>query len=97
MQECLLAIHNQRHTYETDQPLTPWVHAIAKYKLIDLIRRRASVDRLTEPLDDEHDVFSSADAEASEARRDIGKLLDQLPDRQRLPILCVKLRRVFRR
>jgi RNA polymerase sigma-70 factor (ECF subfamily) len=68
------------------------VHAIAKYKLIDLIRRRASVDRLTEPLDDEHDVFSSADAEASEARRDIGKLLDQLPDRQRLPIVCVKLR-----
>src|SRR5690242_15087291 len=38
VQECLLAIHNQRHTYETDQPLTAWVHAIAKYKLIDLIR-----------------------------------------------------------
>jgi len=92
VQECLLAIHNQRHTYETEQPLTPWVHAIAKYKLIDLIRRRASVDRLTEPLDDEHDVFSSADAEASEARRDIAKLLDQLPERQRLPIVCVKLR-----
>jgi len=91
VQECLLAIHNQRHTYETDQPLTAWVHAIAKYKLIDLLRRRASVDRLTEPLDDEHDVFSSADAEASEARRDIGKLLEQLPDRQRLPIVFMKL------
>ena len=91
VQECLLAIHNQRHTYDTDQPLTAWVHAIAKYKLVDLVRRRASVDRLTEPLDDEHDVFSSADAEASEARRDVGKLLDQLPDRQRLPIVCVKL------
>ena len=91
VQECLLAIHNQRHTYHVDQPLTPWVHAIAKYKLVDLLRRRASLDRLTEPLDDEHDVFSSADAEASEARRDLGKLLDQLPDRQRLPIVCVKL------
>jgi len=91
VQESLLAIHNQRHTYESDQPLTAWVHAIAKYKLVDLIRRRASVERLTEPLD-EHDVFSSADAEASEARRDIGKLLEQLPDRQRLPIVCVKLR-----
>ena len=91
VQECLLAIHNQRHTYDPDQPLTAWVHAIATYKLVDLMRRRASVDRLTEPLDDDHDVFSSADADASEARRDLGKLLDQLPDRQRLPIVCVKL------
>ena len=92
VQECLLATHNQRHTYDPEQPLTAWVHAIAKYKLVDLIRRRASVDRLTEPLDDEHDVFSSADADAAEARRDVRKLIDQLPDRQRLPIVCVKLR-----
>jgi RNA polymerase sigma-70 factor (ECF subfamily) len=92
VQECLLAIHNQRHTYDVDEPLTAWVHAIAKYKLIDLLRRRASRDQHTEPLDDEHDVFSSADADASEARRDLGKLLEQLPDRQRLPIVCVKLR-----
>ena len=91
VQECLLAIHNQRHTYDADQPLTAWVHAIARYKLVDLMRRRASVDRITEPLDDEHDVFSSAEADASEARRDIGKLLAQLPDRQRLPIVYVKL------
>src|SRR6478752_10173919 len=42
VQECLLAIHNQRHTYDPDQPLTAWVHAIATYKLVDLMRRRAS-------------------------------------------------------
>jgi len=91
VQECLLAIHNQRHTYDADHALTAWVHAIARYKLIDLMRRRASLDRVTEPLDDEHDVFSSADANAAEARRDIGKLLERLPERQRLPIVCVKL------
>ena len=91
VQESLLAVHNKRHTYHVDQPLTAWVHAIAKYKLIDLIRRRASSDRLTEPLDDENEVFSTANADAEEARRDIGKLLDQLPDRQRLPILHMKL------
>jgi len=49
------------------------------------------VDRLTEPLDAEHDLFLSADAEASQARRDVGKLLAQLPEGQRLPILFVKL------
>jgi DNA-directed RNA polymerase specialized sigma24 family protein len=29
VQELLLAIHNQRHTYDARQPLTTWVHAIA--------------------------------------------------------------------
>ena len=78
VQESILAVHNQRHTYDPGQPLTAWVHAIAKYKLVDLLRRRASRDLLTDPLDDELDVLSSADADAAEARRDLGKLLDQL-------------------
>ncbi len=91
VQEALLAIHNQRHTYAADQPLTAWIHAIAKYKLIDLLRRRASRDRLTDPIDDVMDILAYSDSEASEARRDVGKLLDQLPDRQRLPIVHTKL------
>ncbi len=35
LQETLLAVHNARHTYRTEQPLTAWVHAIARYKLMD--------------------------------------------------------------
>lgn len=91
VQESLLAVHNQRHTYDVDQPLTSWIHAIAKYKLVDLLRRRAHRDALTESLDDVSDLFFSADDDAAEARRDLGKLLDQLPDRQRLPIIHTKL------
>ncbi len=91
VQESLLAVHNQRHTYDVGQPLTAWVHAIAKYKLVDLMRRRASRDMLNEPLDDANDLFSSADADAAEARRDVVKLLEQLPDRHRLPIVHMKL------
>jgi RNA polymerase sigma-70 factor (ECF subfamily) len=91
VQESLLAIHNQRHTYDAGQPLTAWVHAIAKYKLIDLLRRRARRDLLTDPLDDEFDLASSVATEAAEAHRDLHKLLEQLPDRQRLPIIHMKL------
>jgi RNA polymerase sigma-70 factor (ECF subfamily) len=91
VQESLLAVHNQRHTYDAGQPLTAWVHAIAKYKLVDLLRRRERRDLLTDPLDDELDVLSSEDADAAEAHRDLGKLLEQLPDRQRLPIVHMKL------
>jgi RNA polymerase sigma-70 factor (ECF subfamily) len=91
VQETLLAVHNQRHTYDAAQPLTAWVHAIARYKLVDLFRRRSRRELVTEPLDDEHDVLSSADADAAEARRDLAQLLDALPERQRMPIVYVKV------
>ena len=91
VQESLLAIHNQRHTYDAGQPLTAWIHAIAKYKLIDLLRRRAKRDLLTNPLDDASAVSSASDTDAADARRDLRKLLAQLPERQRLPIVHMKL------
>ena len=71
--------------------MSAWVQAIAKYKLIDFLRRHAARDQLNEPLDDELDVLSSAETEAAEARRDLKVLLDDLPDRQRLPIMHTKL------
>jgi len=91
VQETLLALHNQRQTYKADLPLTAWVYAIARYKLVNLLRRRARRELLTDSLDDERDFLSSTDSEAAEARRDLGKLLDRLPDRQRLPIVHMKL------
>lgn len=91
LQELLLAIHNQRHTYDPNQPLMPWVRAIARYKLVDLHRRRSRNEALQDPLDDYQDLFASTNREESEARFDIEKLLALLPDRQRFPILCVKI------
>jgi RNA polymerase sigma-70 factor (ECF subfamily) len=91
VQECLLAVHNQRHTYDAGQPLTPWVQALARYKLIDMMRRRARTDMHNDPFDEEDGFFAAADGEASDARRDLARLLEQLPDRQRLPIVHTKL------
>ena len=91
VQECLLAMHNQRHTYQSDQPLTAWVHAIARYKMIDLLRAKGSREVLHDAIDDETELFVESTAEASDARRDIGKMLATLPDRQRLPIQHVKI------
>jgi len=91
VQELLLAIHNQRHTYDPQLPLTAWVHAIARYKLIDLLRRRARSEALNDSLDGGEELFVASECEAAEARYDIAKLLRQLPDRQRLPIQYVKI------
>lgn len=91
VQETLLAVHNQRHTYQPGQPLTAWVHAIARYKLVDLLRARSVREALHDPLDDGELLLAGSDTEAHEARRDLAVLLDALPDRQRIPIVEVKL------
>lgn len=91
VQETLLAIHNQRHTYRSGEPLTAWVHAIARYKVADLMRRRAVHEALNDPIDDELGIFALSDTDALEAKRDLDKLIGLLPERQRLPIEYVKL------
>ena len=91
VQECLLAVHVQRHTYDPAQPLTPWVYAVARYKFVDCLRRRGRSPELAEPLDEESELFAFEDREAADACRDLGVLLETLPDRQRLPIVYVKL------
>jgi RNA polymerase sigma factor (sigma-70 family) len=91
VQECLLAIHNQRLHYDTAAPLTSWMYAIAKYKLIDWLRRHARRDALNEPFDDEHELFSCADADAADASRDLETLLALLPEQQRAAIAHTKL------
>lgn len=91
VQETLLAIHNQRHTYRSDQPVTAWIHAIARYKFVDLLRARSTRENLNDPLDDEMLLFAESDIDAIEAKQDVHKLLVDLPDRQRLPIVHVKL------
>ena len=92
VQELLLAIHNQRHTYDARLPLTVWVHAIARYKVIDWLRRRSRHDLRNDSLDECEELCAAPDeSEATDAGHDIAKLLQQLPDRQRLPIQYVKI------
>lgn len=91
LQEVLLAVHNARHTYRVDQPLTAWVFAIARYKLMDFFRARSRSDVFNDALDDTAELFAEPELEPAQASRDLSKLLDELPDRQRLPIMHVKL------
>jgi RNA polymerase sigma-70 factor (ECF subfamily) len=91
VQESLLAIHNQRHSYDAAQPLTAWVYALARYKMVDLLRRRSRKESLNDSLDEEGEFFAACDSEAIEARRDLARLLADLPDGQRLPIIHMKL------
>lgn len=91
VQETLIAVHNQRHTYQASEPFTPWAHTIARYKLIDYLRREGR--RPHEALTDETaaELIDESSGEAATAQRDLDKLLANLPPRFRLPIEQVKL------
>ena len=95
VQETLLAVHNARLTYRRDQPVTAWIYAIARYKLMDFLRARmrheALNDSLNDSVDHAADLFQQSDEDASDARRDVAVLLAGLPERQRRPIEMVKL------
>ena len=80
VQEAVIAIHTGRHTYDPAEPFTPWVQAIARYKLIDHLRRtRASLADL--PIDDAADLMAQDDHVGVESAYDLQRLLAQLPDK----------------
>jgi len=90
VQETLLAVHVRRHTYDPEQAFTPWVYAIARYKLIDYLRRtRASVVNV--PIDDVHEIAAHDGGAASESSLDLDQLLGQLQPKFRNAIRYVKL------
>jgi RNA polymerase sigma-70 factor (ECF subfamily) len=90
VQETLVAVHVQRGTFDPALPVSAWVFAIARHKLVDLWRRRGRRDALHEPLDDlpedAHPVV-----EEGLARRDLMGLLDALPAAQRRAIALTKI------
>lgn len=91
VQDSLIAIHTRRETWDRAQALTPWVYAIARYKLIDHYRR--SGRRGTVPLDDLSEEPRAEDASAAaDARRDVDRALAGLPDRTRRLLEDLKLR-----
>lgn len=90
VQETLIAIHTKRHTYDPSYPVTAWIYAIARYRLIDLYRRRKRRG-VQVPIDDVDGLFAAADDAAADAKRDVAHLLTHLPEKQRAAIKLVKL------
>lgn len=76
VQETLLALHLKRHTWEESKPLLPWVHAIARNKVIDNLRRRGRqvhlpIDCISESLGH---ALPPTEANGVDAERMIAKL-----------------------
>lgn len=90
VQETLLAVHLHRGTFDASMPVTAWLHAIARHKLVDFWRRSGRAGAVVESLDDldesDHPVAPSATP-----ARDLAVLLEHLPPAMRRSIVDTKV------
>lgn len=91
VQETLLALHVQRGTYDDALPVSGWIFAIARHKLVDLWRRRGRRDNLNDSLDDLTEDQHPLAQEELPSKRDLAVLLGQLPESQKQAILLTKI------
>ncbi len=90
LQETLIAIHTRLHTYDPSYPVTAWVNAIARYKVVDYYRAVGD-NRRRIPIEDVEALLADPVSERSDAARDVSRLLSSLPPHLRKPIEDVKL------
>lgn len=91
VQETLMALHLQRGTCDPALPVSAWVFAIARHKLVDLWRRRGRREALHDPLDGLDDSEHPSVPEELPVRRDLLGLLDALPSAQRRAIALTRI------
>lgn len=89
VQDCLIAIHAKRATYDRSLPFTAWAYAIARYKLIDHFRRLGR--RPNVPLEEASVLLAEHTVEDGAVRRELKKVLSILPLRQRRLIEDVRI------
>jgi RNA polymerase sigma-70 factor (ECF subfamily) len=89
VQEVLLIIHLKRGTWDPSRPIGPWVAAITRNKLIDVLRRRGR--HITMPIDDFVDSLQADDRAPEMSAREIDSLLARLTPQQREIVRSISL------
>lgn len=89
VQETLIAVHTRRLSFDRTQPFTPWAYAMARYKLIDHLRRTRR--RVAVPLEDAGVLLAPEDTSHATAGADLDRLMADLPEKQRAAIRHTKL------
>jgi len=90
VQECLLAIHLARHTYDPRRPFRPWFFTIVRNKTIDLLRRAYYAPA---PADEGAARGAESDAGAADPAGSVaaGELLTRLEPSHRDALMLTKI------
>lgn len=89
VQETLMAIHRKRASYDASLPFTAWLHGIARYRLLDFLRREYRQASL--PADDALEPADGHSVDAILAEIDVASLLARLSPNQAEAIRMTKL------
>ena len=89
VQETLVAIHRKRATYDPSLPFTAWLHGIARYRLIDFLRRDGRLVSLS--ADDESELVEDSKADAVLAEIDVAAMLATLTPKQSAAIRLTRI------
>jgi len=88
LQDTWMRLHRARHTYRPEEPVLPWIFAIARYASLDHYRkviRREARERQVEVLPEPAGQVGGGEA------LDIDTMLTALPEAQREVILMLKI------
>jgi RNA polymerase sigma-70 factor (ECF subfamily) len=89
VQEVLLTIHLKRGTWDQSRPIGPWVAAITRNKLIDVLRRRGR--RVSVPIEEVMDSLQAEDQTAEVSAHELDTLLGHLKVQQREIVKSISL------
>ena len=89
LQEVLLAIHLKRLTWRRDEPVRPWLYALARYKVVDAFRRRGSFVHL--PIEEFSDALPEEEGPAPLSGRDAEVMLRLIDARSARLVRAVAL------
>jgi RNA polymerase sigma factor (sigma-70 family) len=89
VQEVLLTLHLKRGTWDRSRPIGPWVAAITRNKLIDILRQRGR--HITVPIEDFMDSLQAEDLTPELSSRDIDTLLGHLKPQQKEVVRSISL------
>ncbi len=89
VQEVLLTIHLKRGTWDQSRPIGPWVAAITRNKLIDVLRRRGR--HITVPVEDLVDSLQAEEQAPELSSHEIDTLLERLNPQQREIVQSISL------
>jgi len=83
LQEILISIHKARHTYDGKRPYTPWVYAIAKFRLQDYLRAHyADQLRHSVELSELENILHEDVTESTLSYESISGEIQKLPEKQ---------------
>jgi RNA polymerase sigma-70 factor (ECF subfamily) len=89
VQEILLAVHLKRDTWNASGPILPWIHAIARYKVVDALRRRGRRSHVS--IDDVAENLLAEEPAPALATDTLERLVQSLPERQREVVRAVAI------